>query len=400
MVSERPVWPPAFDTARSTLRTDCVTEVLGVGAGEGAEAREAGADIAPVVTVLVGPVAVLPPGTDSSATNPGACSLGRASRSGRSSPRLTRWVEQGHGRPSHALPSWSLSNPERSRRGWCCRNQRWACLWLLKSEQSLSWATVGPTQAMRGNKSGSVRTGPSASPCLPLAVSSTVGAAGVQAGACAGAPAPPMPPFAPPLPLADGPTSSPVGVWNERPAKPRSTTSPTNMASASAVRRCAPASSKRRRARGFSRRTTAEDPRASWSRFARSPCRRAVGADATALSATGARVGWRGADSGGDTWATRSSSAGTLPPAWAAIVLKRSLARSSAFLRVPGNSQLEDRSNSSAWWARSSLVQARRRALTLGSAQSASVVESSPSRCTRRTAKARQTSSYRRRRRQ
>ena len=258
-----------------------------------------------------------------------------------------------------------------------------------------------PTQAMRGSKSGSVRTGPSVSSCSTSAVSSTVGGAGVQAGPAAGAPAPPKPPSAPPLPLANGPTLSPVGVWNERPAKPRSTTSPTNMASASAVRRCAPAGSKRRRARGFSRRTTAEDPRASRSRFVRSSSRAGCGGGRCHPQRVGRRgsVG-SGADSGGDAAAAGSSSAGTLPPAWAAIVLKRSLARASAFLRVPDNSQLGHRSNSSAWWAISNLVQARRRALTLGSAQSASVVESSQSRCTRRTAKARQTSSYRRRGRQ
>ena len=108
-----------------------------------------------------------------------------------------------------------------------------------------------------------------------------------------------------------------------------------------------------------------------------------------------ARRGFRRRYLGGSEQLRRHFAAGL-----GGIVLKRSLACASAFLRIPGNSQLEDRSNSSAWWARSSLVQARRRALTLGSAQSASVVESSPSRCTRRTAKARQTSSYRRRGRQ
>ena len=80
MVCERFVWAPALDTARSTLRTDCVTEVLRFGAREGVEPREAGTDVTPamtvpVVPVLAGPVAVLPVGTDSPATNPGACSL-------------------------------------------------------------------------------------------------------------------------------------------------------------------------------------------------------------------------------------------------------------------------------------------------------------------------------------
>jgi hypothetical protein len=95
VVCERPVWTPALDTARSTLRTDCVTDALGVGAGEGAEPLELGTDIAPVMTVpvapvLVGLVPVLPLGTDSSATNPGACSLCRAFGPGPSRPRLTR----------------------------------------------------------------------------------------------------------------------------------------------------------------------------------------------------------------------------------------------------------------------------------------------------------------------
>ena len=106
--------------------------------------------------------------------------------------------------------------------------------------------------------------------------------------------------------------SSPVEVWNERPATPRSTTSPTKMASANAACRCATAAQNEGEPGSRPCGTTAEDPRASWSRLARSPCRRAVGADATALSATGARVGWRGADSGGDIWAARSSSVGTL----------------------------------------------------------------------------------------